>query len=381
MTENNVVVNNFLSLKHNHSKASNVYIEISGRCNAKCPYCARQRFKQRYSGKNMSPVLFENIINHLLTTGLIDQSHASAIFLYNWGEPFLNPEINSILKILKRKNLLAVVSSNFIVSPEVDIDNFMVIREVIFSVSGFTQESYGKIHGASLKKVLNNFDHFYDKIRSYSPKTLIFINWHRYTFNEKEFWDAYKYFDRPGIVFRPVIAQLNDLPEMINYIERKIPEQRLNEAGSDLFLDHISKKLDYYKKISKPRYCFMWDSIVIDETGQLMLCCGMTNNDYDHILGNVTELPAEKIWQKKMSDSVCNKCISYGLPLAFATMDNKSLPKGGGKDYLKLSFKLNLLNMFSNIVRMIKRMPIGKKIIGNKKVANKMIIIVKKLFT
>ena len=243
-----------------------------------------------------------------------------------------------------------------------------------------TQKSYGKIHGASLQKVLRNFESFYTALRSHSPETLIFISWHRYAFNEDEFWDAYKYFDRPGVVFRPVVALLNDLPEMMDFVERKIPEKRLDEARTDLFLDHISKKLTYYERISKPQYCFMWDCMVIDETGQLMLCCGMTNEDSNHILGDVTEMTADRIWQAKMSDFLCHKCISYGLPLAHGTMDNKALPKGGGKDYLKLWLKLNLFNLSSRIVRMIKKTPVGEKIMANKSVANKMLLIIKKLF-
>ena len=133
-------INNNSVLTPKHPKVSNIYIEISGRCNAKCPYCARQRFKQRYSGKNMSLVMFEKIINHLLAEGFIDRSHAQAVFLYNWGEPFLNPEINHILEIVKKETLLAVISTNFIVSPEIDIENLKIIREIIFSLSGFTQD-------------------------------------------------------------------------------------------------------------------------------------------------------------------------------------------------------------------------------------------------
>ena len=148
--------------------------------------------------------MFEKIINHLLAEGFIDRSHAQAVFLYNWGEPFLNPEINHILEIVKKETLLAVISTNFIVSPEIDIENLKIIREIIFSLSGFTQKSYGKIHGASLQKVLRNFESFYTALRSHSPETLIFISWHRYAFNEDEFWDAYKYFDRPGVVFRQI---------------------------------------------------------------------------------------------------------------------------------------------------------------------------------
>lgn len=348
-------------------KVSNITIEISGRCNAKCPYCARQRFKQRYSGKNMSPVLFEQILDHLLNIGLLHRDHTSTIHLYNWGEPFLNPEINDILKILKKKKLYAGISSNFIVKPEVDKDNLQVISNITFSLSGFSQDSYGKIHGASLHKVLYNFEDFYDKIRNYAPNTILHIAWHRYTFNEGELWEAYKYFDRPGIRFHPKIAILHVLSEMLSYAEgglSGLSEDRQRQAETDLFLNHIPQKLAYHRQRSKHYHCFMWNYLVIDETGQLLLCCGMANNDLDHILGNVLEMSAEEIWQKKLSDLICKTCISSGWPRAADSIGNKPLPPGGNDDYFKLWCQLNLLDgLGPKGARIIRNLPMGEEIV------------------
>ncbi|MFZ3071746.1 MAG: radical SAM protein [Thermodesulfobacteriota bacterium] len=345
-------------------KVLSIFIEISGRCNAKCPYCARQRFKQRYSGKNMSPVLFEQILDHLLDIDILHRDHNPTILLYNWGEPFLNPGINDILKILKEKKLYAGISSNFILKPEVDKDNLQVISEVTFSLSGFSQDSYGKIHGASLNRVLDNFEDFYDKIRAYAPNTKIRIAWHRYIFNEREFWEAYKYFDRPGINFNPAVAYLNDLSEMLNYAERGLPgvlsEDRQRQVEADLFFNYISQKLAYHRQRSKHYQCFMWKYLVIDEIGQLLLCCGMTNDDLDHILGNVLEMSAEEIWQKKLSDSICKRCILSGLPRALSSIDYKPLPPGGGiGGHFELWYQINL----SKVVSIIRDLPMGEKII------------------
>lgn len=330
-----------------------IYIEISGRCNAKCPYCARQRFKQRYAGKNMSPLLFEKILSHLITIGILNREKNQTICLYNWGEPSLNPEINEILKILKMKNLNAEVSSNFITKPQIDNDNLNIISSVIFSLSGFTQDSYGKIHGASLNKVLNNFEDFYFKLRTYSPDTRIKIAWHRYTFNEKEFWEAYQYFNRPGILFQPTVAYFNDLPEMLCYMEGGLSEDRQKQAENDLFLNHVSQKLTGYQKQDRQNQCFMWNYLVIDETGQLLLCCGMTNHDVDHVLGNVLEMSSKDIMQKKLSDPICKKCIASGFPQSIASLGNMPLPQGRWAESYKLWCQINL---YSGLATMLKKM-------------------------
>jgi len=348
-------------------KALDFYIEISGKCNAKCPYCARQRFEQRYSGKNMSPGLFERVLNRLFELELLDREHVSTIKLYNWGEPFLNPEINGILGILKKNGLYADVSSNFIVKPEIDKDLLPVISGVIFSLSGFSQESYARVHGAALDKVLGNFEDFYKKIRFYAPDTKIIIAWHRYKFNESELWQAYRYFDRPGIRFLPTVAYLNDLPEMLSFTQGRLPETRQKQARADLFLEHISQELAYHKQRSRNYRCFMRDQLVIDESGQLLLCCGMNAFDQEHVLGNILEMSAEEIFRKKSRDPVCSTCISSGLPRAIGAIGRKPLPPGGKGDYIKLWFRFNLTDpclsyLYSKVGGMIKDLPGGGNI-------------------
>ena len=72
-------------------------IEISGVCQAKCQYCMQYRLqKDKKFGSFMSPELFEKILVHLFDIGMLDRGHSRKITLYNWGEPFLNKNINEI---------------------------------------------------------------------------------------------------------------------------------------------------------------------------------------------------------------------------------------------------------------------------------------------
>ena len=298
----------------------------------------------------------------------MQRNNTPTINLYNWGEPFLNPDINDILRILQKHNLTCGVSSNFIKMPKVDIGTLPILSDVTLSLSGFSQDSYGKIHGASLKTVLGHFEDFYEQMRKYAPNININIAWHRYTFNELELWEAYKYFRRPGIRFNPTIAYLNDLPEMLIYAKGGLTEDRQRVAEKDLFLNYLSKGLAYHKKRSKHYHCFMWNYLVIDEIGQLLLCCGMTNNDLDHILGNVLEMSAEEVWQKKLSDSICKTCILSGVPRAIGPIGNKPLPPGGKSSYFKLWYQLNLSNgffryVYSKVVIICRDLPGGEKIV------------------
>ena len=344
------------------SCASKIFIEISGRCNAKCLYCARHRFEHRHSGRFMSPALFEALLEHLVHIGLLNNSHNPTVYLYNWGEPFLHPEINKILEILRNKNLYAGISSNFIVVPEIREKNYSVIKEMALSLSGFSQESYGRIHGGSLKKVLTNFETFYKNRAKSKPNMDIDILWHCYKFNEMEFWDACSYFNRDGIHFRPIVAVLGEFFEMLDYYTKgRLPDNRKEMAEKDLFLSHVSKELSYQKKRSAGYHCAQWDYLVVDEGGQLLLCCGITNKDKDHVLGDVLDMAAEEIWEKKLSDLICKRCISSGMARASEVgFGTAPLPKGGkGVLYLKMAYQLNSIK----ILRGIRDLPGGENVL------------------
>ena len=298
----------------NQWKADSIYLEISGVCNAKCIYCAQARLRQSECyGSMVSPLMFERILNRLFEINVIDNSKIKSISLYIWGEPFLNPHIDDILQILRKYKLYARISSNFIRSPNIDNDNLPIISSLAFSLSGLSEDSYGRIHGAPLNKTLENFERLYEKLRKYSPDTYIYIAWHRYLFNENEFWKAHNYFNRPGIEFIPSIAHLTDVHVMMDYLRGKLPEDRIKQLLQDLFLDHINGGLAYIQKEQRCHICPAWDRLAIDETGQLLLCCGTTRYDSDHVIGNILEMSAEEIWKRKAADPLCNECISSGV--------------------------------------------------------------------
>jgi MoaA/NifB/PqqE/SkfB family radical SAM enzyme len=344
-------------------KATTAYIEISDRCQGKCPYCLRYRTRRdNPPSEVMSANLFEQVIDRLFELEILDRTKSYTLPLFNWGEPLLNHEINAILKILKMRRLYANISSNFIAKPEIDMAFIPVISNFTLSLSGFSQTSYGRIHGLSLERVLKNFEEFYAKVRKYSPATKITIAWHRYTFNEHEFWAAYKYFHRTGVAFAPVVAYLNDGAEMMAFIKGVLPEDRRKRAEKDLFLEDISRMLAYHRENSKGYRCPAWNFIVLDATGQLLLCCSYGTHDSDHVFGSIFDLSAEEIWERKFSDQVCRDCISYGLARWGYNQGNgvnRRWPSGGGTSHIKLWSAHNL--MTAKIRKFVKKIPYVEK--------------------
>jgi MoaA/NifB/PqqE/SkfB family radical SAM enzyme len=393
-----------------------IYIEISGKCNAHCPFCARQRFDKRFNGKTMSADFFEKIINHIQKIGLLQvdkkNEKKKSISLHNWGEPFLNTELNSILKVLDKNGLQADVSSTFIVKPKLDNVNLRVLRKVYFSLSGFTQESYEKIHGFDLNRVLENFEDFYKNIRKFSPDTIILIAWHRYKFNESELWNAYNYFNRPGIIFSPVLAYINDLSEMLSYVNGEMTDERRKQVGQDMYLDRLNNlyqkrnnyvnqaeiakinnnlsgleaakvsevpiklygalaKIEDNFKITNTNsddsrlHCHMWTQLVVDEIGQVLLCCGMTSEDKGQIVGNILELNAETFWSKRTGDQFCKTCFTTEEFLQITDHNNPLPFTWNLVKYLSLWYKIKFPGGVARytlflLARFVKLFPNGK---------------------
>ncbi len=322
-------------------RVSTVNIEVSGRCQARCPYCLRYRMPRRHSGELISVELFEAILDHLLDVGLLDPELSGVVSLFSWGEPLLHPRINDLLRCLKKRRLRACLSSNFITLPHLEPDLLPVMMNVVFSLAGFTQRSCERIHGHPLHVVLNNFERFYHHLRAHSPATRIMVCWHRYRFNEGELWPAYRYFHRPQVCFRDQTAFLDDVIEMLDLVScdrPAIPASRMGDVQRDLFVEHILDVIHRQRPKSRGHRCFKWNELTIDEKGQLLVCTGISNIDTDHVLGSVLDLSANQIWERKLRDPLCDACISTGLCrfLDLPQLSQLPLPPGGGLDFLKL---------------------------------------------
>lgn len=348
--------------------AGRVIIEIVGVCQAKCPYCAQNSGKDRRREKPMAfmaPELFRKIVSHLSQSESFIKRKVDRIYLYNWGEPFLAPSINEYLEILREHDLFAVISSNFQRVPEIKKENLPVINEVLFSLSGMTDETYGRIHGGPTRVVFDNFEAFWSDLKRYSPRSKVFMSWHRYTFNEHEFWKAYGYSRRQGIGFIPSVAFLNDLIELIQAAGGRLPADRKQDAQRDLFFDHMVDSIVQYQDGGSDYTCPAWDDVVVDETGRLLICCG---TDANSAVGNVFDTTYDEMRQRKIQSGLCKACKEKGVAEwahnNFHDRNQLPWPAGGGIDRLRLKLTYNKLKVKSDIRHVLNNVVFGDAVLG-----------------
>ena len=138
-----------------------VYFEISGICNAKCPWCVTgnqslSKINNPYGFKFIKPDDFERAIDKLIELGLISSS--SCISLYSWGDPLLHPDFEKILEILHIRGIDFSISTNASKSVTVKKKLMSNMQILTFSMPGFSQESYDRIHGFNFKKITQNIE-------------------------------------------------------------------------------------------------------------------------------------------------------------------------------------------------------------------------------
>ncbi|HIE07386.1 MAG TPA: radical SAM protein, partial [Desulfarculaceae bacterium] len=160
-----------------------VYFEISGICNARCPFCVTgtRRLPQ---GDFISVDLFEKSIDKLIEEKLIDRR--SCIFLYNWGEPFLHPDLDNIIEYVNKREINFALSSNASVYKEFKVKDVEKLHEISFSMSGFSQFSYDRIHGFRFEKIKQHITMFAENLKKIGYRNKVKIFFHIYQFNLDE---------------------------------------------------------------------------------------------------------------------------------------------------------------------------------------------------
>jgi len=282
-----------------------VYFEISGLCNAKCPWCVNGRgILKPFPSRTIPPGEFQKAIEYLFKESLIDTG--SLIHLYNYGEPLLHESLQEILKILTDKKLRFVISTNGSFFTELEPSILNNLERVYISMPGFSQDSYDKIHGFNFRKILANIDRW---IQIFHPEK-IQIQYHVYQFNLDEIEAASIYFKQKGVFFFPYLAYFNDYQLATSYLDRNLSEQTLYTASKELFLYYV----DALSSEIPDRYICPQHSILsIDEYCNVLTCCLLSKADPDYSIGSLFSLSKADIEKKKTRQEICRECIQKGI--------------------------------------------------------------------
>ena len=287
-------------------------------CNLKCPLCPTGN---RTLDRNQRFVRFEDFRR------IIDKLYLYAyeVSLYNWGEPFLNPDIFQMIRYCVERNISTNLSSNFNIS---DLDSEEVIKSGLeylsISLDGTTQEVYSKYRvGGKIDLVFQNLKKILKKKKDFRSRTP-FIEWQFIVMKQNchQIDDARRMAKEMGV-------------DIIRFIPVGVPMDAKNkkELASEWFPDlraHGGKHEITDRFLQKPIKggCFyLYRSVTIHPGGAVAPCCvvykekddfgNMFDTDFSQIWNNESYQSARSLFSRKQKSSiktVCNRCPMFSKP-------------------------------------------------------------------
>ena len=245
-------------ITHPKSKPYIVILDVTNVCNLRCPFCPTGAFQK--SGRKPSMMTAEfvsHVMDHLADTAVI-------CYLYNWGEPLLNPEIEDIIRVIHDRGVFTSLSTNL----SIDLDDRLEglvdagLDHMDPSIDGATQE-------------------IYEVYRKKGKIDLVYKNIRRLLAHRKKTGRLNPIIDWQYLRFQH------------NAHEIDVARKTAKELGVDRFFTrHGStpddKASDQTSGRDAPKHfacSLLWRSLVINADGGVAPCCYMyrKDNDFDHI--------------------------------------------------------------------------------------------------
>lgn len=158
-------------------------IDIVGGCNLRCPSCpvGNSDYSSQPQGF-MSPDLLEQIVKKA-----VRECGLPVIGLYNWTEPFLHPRLPEMIRRVNKYGVQCGISTNLNVMRNLDEVLIAEPRYIRISVSGFTQDVYGRHHKrGNIEKVKANMIAMAEAKKRLGSSTTLKIIYHRYLNNHDD---------------------------------------------------------------------------------------------------------------------------------------------------------------------------------------------------
>ena len=288
-------------------------IDIVGSCNLRCPSCPQGNSRNfRAPHGFMTPELLERIVEKAKS-----ECRVASISLFSWGEPLLHPDLPAMIRVVNAAGVPCHLSSNL--NLRHDPDAIMAANPASFkvSVSGFTQETYGRTHcGGDIERVKEHLIALAAaKVRQHAT-TRIFVNYHRYRHNFRDEVQMRAFAEGLGIDFEPVWALFFPLEKIIGFLAEEgegllsVEERQLIDS---LALP-LGKALEQAEQCELQSCSLQETEISMDHHGNVQLCCGIFDSSR-FTIGNYLALSLSEIQRMRQSHPMCAHCLRQGAHL------------------------------------------------------------------
>lgn len=354
------------------AKPLKLTIEPTNLCQLRCPLCP--------TGLRINDREFCNL-NMDIFRKLIDEVGDYVFFVdfFNWGEAFLNSQLEDYLHILHTKKISTSLSTNLSVKLSDERIAKLInsgVNHIIVSLDGGSKESYITYRrGGDFDLIVDNLKKIL-KIRDQIGSKTPYITWQYlvFGFNEHELEKAQKMAHDIGvdsICFRKAYIDEGhyDIPNNDREIIRKwIPtNSELTYYDSKEKETPISIPLKVKHKYRKKRCDWHYISSVINADGTISPCCAIYKKSND--LG-VLELSSESSFMAEFNSASFRE-IRNGIAGRCKMPENVACAKCTNGSLMEYAKGVNRWICFTTVVRLLSLIafPLNSNIFKRAKIA------------
>ncbi len=256
--------------------AYTLFLKTSTYCNAGCCTCpaGRKLPEDKETSGMMRPEMMERILSYVLSQGRVISST-----LHFYGEPTMIPWIADLVRINHEHGVHCLMSTNGSFGDRLMQVMDQGLTNLIFSVSGWTQEIHEISHkGVKIATVKDNMHKVAQHIATHRDfrgnRQFVRVSWHDYEYNRHERDLMQEFSDRLGFHFTSYNTGL--LP--LERAQRRMLQARLvADSPEDVGERDLRTKLKDADKLCFERRHQSCDNqfrkLTIDSDGYLHNCC------------------------------------------------------------------------------------------------------------
>lgn len=289
-----------------------IMIEPTSKCNYSCPMCAKNELGQEFRNQNIDGSTFD---------GLIDEIKGSCViaFLWNFGEPLMNPKLTDMIEILSKERIYSVVSTNASLLDSEKSGELLKsgLNHLIISLDGTNAEEYGKLRpGGNFEKVLSNVRKMSELCTRYNSSMLIELQFIITSANENS------------------INRMGRIGEELGVDVVTLRKCSIRSEEGHISLGAKNKEYSYGEFAPKicGRSCYkVYSQSLVLSNGDIVPCCDV--EEKRNVMGNLGKLSFREIWNSK-------KYNSFRMAVSRGTKECRLCPDKVDKGTTSFSYKI-----------------------------------------
>ena len=236
------------------------------------------------------------------------------IGLFNWTEPFLNPDLAKYMEMIKKLGFSSMLSSNFSLRRIPHLEPVLRVTDhIIVSVSGFDQAVYEINHvGGDINYVVTNLRRTAELRSTGRISTVVVLRLLRFAYNHEEEPKLRRLASELGIEFEVLEGVGNPLQPLSG-----ITNGTFTARQEDAKINPDTAPPD--------KVCpLVFGQIPVNSRGDAYLCCAYPNYAAMRI-GRYLEMSQEELLLARHHHPICASC---NLPRRQATPEDKQAFSG-----------------------------------------------------